>query len=112
MSIRERIGAIRVQRIAKRHREQRARVEREFGALFDEVSRLLSEADPIGVNFGVAKEVEAFFTMCLDNLQSKGLSSEQASELLATIAGAMVVANALGDLTYYDRATHPPSGGR
>jgi hypothetical protein len=34
------------------------------------------------------------------------------SELLATIAGAMVVANALGDLTYYDRATHPPSGGR
>ena len=64
------------------------------------------------MNFGVAKEVEAFFTMCLDNLQSKGLSSEKASELLATIAGAMVVANALGDLTYYDRATHPPSGGR
>jgi hypothetical protein len=60
----------------------------------------------------VAKEVEAFFTMCLDNLQSKGLSSEKASELLATITGAMVVANALGDLTYYDRATQPPSGGR
>jgi TetR/AcrR family transcriptional repressor of nem operon len=60
----------------------------------------------------VAKEVEAFFTMCLDNLQSKGLSSEKASELLAAIAGAMVVANALGDLTYYDRATQPPSGGR
>jgi TetR/AcrR family transcriptional regulator, transcriptional repressor for nem operon len=60
----------------------------------------------------VAKEVEAFFTMCLENLKSKGLSSEKASELLATITGAMVVANALGDLTYYDRATQPPSDGR
>jgi TetR/AcrR family transcriptional regulator, transcriptional repressor for nem operon len=55
----------------------------------------------------VAKEVQSFFTMCLDNLQSKGLSREKASELLATITGAMVVANALGDLTYYDRATQP-----
>lgn len=53
----------------------------------------------------VAKEVEGFFTMCLDNLQEKGLSREKASELLATITGAMVVANAIGDVTYYDRAT-------
>ena len=60
----------------------------------------------------VAKEVEAFFTMCLDNLQSGGLSREKASELLATITGAMVVAKALGDLAYYDRATQPLSGGR
>lgn len=53
----------------------------------------------------VAKEVEGFFAMCLENLQSKGLSREKASEFLATITGAMVVSNALGDTTYYDRAT-------
>jgi TetR/AcrR family transcriptional repressor of nem operon len=53
----------------------------------------------------VAQEVEVFFTMCLDSLQSKGLSREKASEFLATITGAMVVSNALDDAAYYDRAT-------
>jgi TetR/AcrR family transcriptional repressor of nem operon len=57
----------------------------------------------------VAKEVEGFFTMCLDNLQSRGLSREKASEFLATITGAMVVANALDDVAYYDRATQSSS---
>lgn len=53
----------------------------------------------------VAVEVKAFFQMCLDNLVSKGLSLTNASELIARITGAMVVANALDDKSYYDRAT-------
>src|SRR6266850_1097933 len=49
----------------------------------------------------VAAEVKRFFKMCLDKLVKKGLSLESASELIATITGAMVVANALGDVSYY-----------
>ena len=59
----------------------------------------------------VAAEVTGFFKMCLDNLQSRGLSREKASEFLATITGAMVVSNALDDVTYYDRATQRLSAG-
>lgn len=59
----------------------------------------------------VAAEVKGFFKMCLDNLQSRGLSREKASEFLATITGAMVVSNALDDVTYYDRATQRLSAG-
>jgi hypothetical protein len=43
--------------------------------------------------------------MCLDKLIAGGLPSNSAAELLSTITGAMVVANALGDMTAYDRAT-------
>jgi TetR/AcrR family transcriptional repressor of nem operon len=53
----------------------------------------------------VAVEVESFFEMCLDDLQNRGLSTKRASEFLATITGAMVLSNALGDVSYYDRAT-------
>jgi TetR/AcrR family transcriptional repressor of nem operon len=53
----------------------------------------------------VATEVKAFFKMCLDKLAERGLSRDSASELLATITGAMVVANALDEIPYYDRAT-------
>jgi TetR/AcrR family transcriptional repressor of nem operon len=53
----------------------------------------------------VAVEVKAFFTMCLDKMIERGLLRDRASELLATITGAMVVANALDDVSYYDRAT-------
>ena len=53
----------------------------------------------------VAVEVRAFFKMCLDKMAESGLSLGRASELLATITGAMVVANALHDSSYYDRAT-------
>jgi TetR/AcrR family transcriptional repressor of nem operon len=53
----------------------------------------------------VAAEVKGFFKMCLDKLVERGLSLDSASELLATITGAMVVANALDDLSHYDRAT-------
>ena len=53
----------------------------------------------------VAVEVKRFFQMCLDKLIAGGLPSNSAAELLSTITGAMVVANALGDMTAYDRAT-------
>jgi len=43
--------------------------------------------------------------MCLDKLEASGLPAAKASELLATITGAMVVATALGDVSAYDRAT-------
>ena len=51
MNIRDRIGDLRVRRIAKKHQAQRAKIKRQYGALFDEVSALLFAADPIGVNF-------------------------------------------------------------
>ena len=53
----------------------------------------------------VATEVKRFFQMCLDKMVTEGLSRERASEVLSTITGAMVLANALGDLRAYDRAT-------
>jgi TetR/AcrR family transcriptional regulator, transcriptional repressor for nem operon len=53
----------------------------------------------------VAAEVKGFFKMCHDKLVARGLSRDRASELLATITGAMVVANAVDDISYYDRAT-------
>jgi TetR/AcrR family transcriptional repressor of nem operon len=53
----------------------------------------------------VASEVKGFFKMCLDKLIAKGLPASNAAKFLATITGAMVVANALGDTGAYDRAT-------
>jgi TetR/AcrR family transcriptional regulator, transcriptional repressor for nem operon len=53
----------------------------------------------------VAKEVKAFFKMCQDKLVAEGLSPSNAAEVLSTITGALVVANALGDTAEYDRAT-------
>jgi TetR/AcrR family transcriptional regulator, transcriptional repressor for nem operon len=53
----------------------------------------------------VAVEVKRFFQMCLEKLIAGGLPSNSAAEVLSTITGAMVVANALGDMTAYDRAT-------
>jgi TetR/AcrR family transcriptional repressor of nem operon len=53
----------------------------------------------------VDTEVGAFFKMAMDKLEAEGLSVDQAAELLATITGALVVANALHDVSAYDRAT-------
>ena len=53
----------------------------------------------------VAKEVKGFFKMCQDKLGAQGLSPSKAAEVLSTITGALVVANALGDTAEYDRAT-------
>lgn len=53
----------------------------------------------------VAKEVKGFFRMCQGKLVAEGLSPGKAAEVLSTITGALVLANALGDTTEYDRAT-------
>jgi len=60
----------------------------------------------------VAAEVGRFFEICSDKLVASGLSPDSATELLATITGAMVVANALNDITAYDRATRQLMAGR
>jgi TetR/AcrR family transcriptional repressor of nem operon len=53
----------------------------------------------------VSAEVKKFFKMCHEKLVQEGLSSDEASQLLATITGALVVANAVSDFATYDRAT-------
>ena len=53
----------------------------------------------------VAREVKGFFKMCSDKLVAEGLSPSNAAEVLSTITGALVVANALRDTAEYDRAT-------
>src|ERR1700686_1833058 len=53
----------------------------------------------------VAEEGKGFFKMCQDKLVAEGLSPGKAAEVLSTITGALVVANALGDTAEYDRAT-------
>ncbi len=53
----------------------------------------------------VAKEVKGFFKMCQEKLVAQGLSASKAAEVLSTITGALVLANALGDTAEYDRAT-------
>jgi TetR/AcrR family transcriptional repressor of nem operon len=53
----------------------------------------------------VSAEVKQFFKMCHDKLVEEGLPSDEAAQLLATITGALVVANAVDDFAVYDRAT-------
>jgi TetR/AcrR family transcriptional repressor of nem operon len=53
----------------------------------------------------VATGVKQFFEMCRNGLVTKGVSSSEAAQVLATITGALVVANALRDTSEYDRAT-------
>ena len=53
----------------------------------------------------VALEVKDFFTMCQNKLVAGDLPPGDAAEVLSTITGALVVANALRDNTEYDRAT-------
>jgi TetR/AcrR family transcriptional repressor of nem operon len=53
----------------------------------------------------VATEVRRFFRMCLDLIEAEGLAPDKAAELLAKLEGAMLVANAFGDIALFDRAT-------
>jgi TetR/AcrR family transcriptional regulator, transcriptional repressor for nem operon len=53
----------------------------------------------------VSREVKGFFKMCLDKLIAEGLSPSNAAEVLSTITGALVIANALGETAAYDHAT-------
>src|SRR6266404_419354 len=53
----------------------------------------------------VAAEVQRFFSMCLKEMVKAGLQRDGAARLLATISGAMLLANALDDRKAYDQAT-------
>jgi TetR/AcrR family transcriptional regulator, transcriptional repressor for nem operon len=53
----------------------------------------------------VAAEVKRFFKMCHDKIVKEGLTPDQASQLLSTITGALIVANAVNDFAIFDRAT-------
>src|ERR1700743_1543299 len=64
----------------------------------------------------VLKEVQRFYRMHLDKLVKQGLTQKEAAEFLSTITGALVLANAVGDKSVYDRATSefvtPPLAGK
>lgn len=53
----------------------------------------------------VAGEVRRFFEMHARKMAEAGLDPERASELIATITGASVLANIFSDSGHYDRAT-------
>lgn len=53
----------------------------------------------------VAAEVRRFFKICLEMIEAAGLSPDSATQMLAKLEGAMLVANALGDIEAFDRAT-------
>jgi TetR/AcrR family transcriptional repressor of nem operon len=53
----------------------------------------------------VAIEVRRFFELGVDNLVARGLSRERAMQVLATLEGAMLLANVLGDTAAFDEAT-------
>jgi TetR/AcrR family transcriptional repressor of nem operon len=53
----------------------------------------------------VSAEVKRFFKTVQDKMIEDGLSQSDAAKLLSTITGALVLANALGDKSEYDRAT-------
>jgi TetR/AcrR family transcriptional regulator, transcriptional repressor for nem operon len=51
-----------------------------------------------------AAEVRRFFTTCLEMIEDAGVPRNSATQLLAKLEGAMLVANALGDISAFDRA--------
>jgi TetR/AcrR family transcriptional repressor of nem operon len=53
----------------------------------------------------VSVEIKRFFKMCIDKMMAEGMSKNDATELLSTITGALVLSNALGESGVYDRAT-------
>jgi len=50
-------------------------------------------------------EVGLFFNMCIDKLIESGSSKDEASHVIATITGALVLANSMQDHAVYDHAT-------
>jgi TetR/AcrR family transcriptional repressor of nem operon len=53
----------------------------------------------------VKSEVQRFFQMCMEKMTVNGVPQKEAAEVLSTITGAIMVANALGDKGMYDKAT-------
>jgi TetR/AcrR family transcriptional repressor of nem operon len=53
----------------------------------------------------VAGQVRRFFELGVENLVAGGLSRERAMQVIATLEGAMLLANVLGDTKAFDEAT-------
>lgn len=53
----------------------------------------------------VASEIRRFFSTCLTEMGKVGLSPTDAARLLATVSGALLIGNAIGDLDVFDQAT-------
>jgi TetR/AcrR family transcriptional repressor of nem operon len=53
----------------------------------------------------VAVEVRLFFRALQQRLEAHGLGENRAAEFLSTVVGAQILANVLGDISVYDRAT-------
>lgn len=53
----------------------------------------------------VAHEVRQFFHDCIASLVAGGLTEERATQVLATLEGAILMANAQNDPAIFDRAT-------
>jgi TetR/AcrR family transcriptional regulator, transcriptional repressor for nem operon len=54
----------------------------------------------------VATEIRRFFSTCLTEMGKLGLSPADAAQLLATVSGALLIANATDDFKVFDQATH------
>jgi TetR/AcrR family transcriptional repressor of nem operon len=59
-----------------------------------------------------AAAVKSFFQMCEHKMMSHGLAKSEASKVLATLLGAIILATAFGDASEYDRATSDLAGQR
>jgi TetR/AcrR family transcriptional repressor of nem operon len=57
----------------------------------------------------VATEVRRFFELGVEKFVARGRSRERAMQVLATIEGAMLLANVLDDTAAFDEATAAPS---
>lgn len=64
---------------------------------------LAASSHDLPVTLAVA--VQHFFQDCRQRMLTQGLASDEASKLLSTLIGALVVSNAMRDTTEYDRAT-------
>ena len=53
----------------------------------------------------MAAEVLRFFDLGLDSLMAGGLTRERATQVLATLEGAMLMASARGSVAIFDEAT-------
>lgn len=58
----------------------------------------------------VAYEVQQFFKAGIDSLVAGGLTEERATQVLATLEGAILMASAQGDPAIFDRATGSLTG--
>lgn len=58
-----------------------------------------------GIPLETMAESKRFFQLALERLRGYGLARERAAHVLATLEGAMLLANSLGDPSVFDEAT-------